>query len=158
MISKTPEVVIADTSCLIVLYNAGLLHLLESIYNTVTITPEIAREYTIELPNWIRVSPVKDLKFFSHLNSLVDDGEASAIALAMELEVDCLLILDDHKVRRVANDLELKYTGTLGVLANARKQGIITELKPIIDSIILKGFRVDPKLRAHILNSVGEKP
>lgn len=50
----------------------------------------------------------------------VDAGEASAIALALEMELP-LLILDDLKGRKLASSLNLRYTGTLGVLVTAKQ-------------------------------------
>ncbi len=156
MTSKMREVIIADTSCLIVLSKANLLQVLKAMYGTVNITPEIAEEFGLELPNWITIEPVSDKKFLSLLNSLIDKGEASAIAYAMETEAVSLLILDDNKARKVASDLDLNYTGTLGMLAQAKNKGVLSELKPILDTIITNGFRIDDKLRAHILSTVGE--
>ena len=156
MTSKTPEVVIADTSCLIVLSKANLLQVLNAMYGTVNVTPEIAEEFGLDLPNWITIEPVSDKKFLSLLNSFIDKGEASAIAFAMENEADSLLILDDSKARKLAGDMGLYYTGTLGMLAMAKNKGIISELKPILDTIITNGFRIDDKLRLHILATVNE--
>jgi len=45
----------------------------------------------------------------------LDKGEASAIALALEIQ-DSTLILDDFKARKVAEKLGLKITGTLGLM------------------------------------------
>lgn len=90
------------------------------------------------------------------MNSLIDKGEASAIGLALELNKDALLILDDYKARRIAKDMGIRFTGTLGVLALAKQKGELHELKPILDSIIDKGFRISPHLRSFILQKVGE--
>lgn len=156
MTSKTPEVVIADTSCLIVLSNANLLHLLKAMYGNVVVTPEIAEEFGLDVPKWIEIKPVSDKKYFSLLNSLIDKGEASAIAFAMEADSANLLILDDYKARKVAKELNINFTGTLGMLAQAKNKGIISELKPILDTITANGFRIDTELRSHILAAVSE--
>ena len=50
----------------------------------------------------------------------------------------------------------LYYTGTLGMLAMAKNKGIISELKPILDTIITNGFRIDDKLHLHFLATVNE--
>ena len=49
----------------------------------------------------------------------MDAGEASAIALASELQPS-LLIIDDLKGRKLAEQLHLTYTGTLGICLKAR--------------------------------------
>ena len=49
----------------------------------------------------------------------MDKGEASAIALAIELD-DCLLIIDHLKVRKFANQIGLTIIGTIGVIVDAK--------------------------------------
>jgi len=48
------KIIISDTSSLIALTNIGALELLEKVYEEVVITPDIAEEYGLETPNWIR--------------------------------------------------------------------------------------------------------
>ena len=50
---KDYEVVIADTSCFILLSKIGELELLHTIFGQVTTTAIIAKEFGIELPAWI---------------------------------------------------------------------------------------------------------
>lgn len=76
------EVVIADTSCLILLDKIGELGLLQSLFRRVTITEEIADEFGLQLPDWFNVRSAEKLNF-QHAWDL-DIGEASAITLANE--------------------------------------------------------------------------
>ena len=46
-----PEI-ISNTSCLIVLDNIGMIYILKELYETVTISEEVAAEYGKELPGW----------------------------------------------------------------------------------------------------------
>ena len=55
------------------------------------ITPEIAEEFGLPLPEWVKVKSVKDKKYQSFLETQVYRGEASVIALASEHE-DALLV------------------------------------------------------------------
>jgi predicted nucleic acid-binding protein len=52
--------------------------------------------------------------------SQIDLGEASTIALAKEME-SSLLLLDDLKATKLAAKLNLKFTGTLGVILVAKQ-------------------------------------
>jgi predicted nucleic acid-binding protein len=61
----------------------------------------------------------------SAIHKLVDVGEASAIALALELP-DAYLILDDRRARKVAVTFGLQITGTLGILLKAKLTGFYT--------------------------------
>ena len=72
------------------------------------------------MPEWIVIQPVKDTKYQKILETQVDRGEASALALASELE-NVLLILDDLKARKLAVKLQFKTTGTLGIIHKAKK-------------------------------------
>jgi predicted nucleic acid-binding protein len=106
-----PEHVISDASVLIVLDKIGQLELLESIYSEIYTTPEIVDEFGGSRPDWIKILPATDQKYQFLLQTRVDPGEASVIALAKEKE-DALLILDDLKARKLAKQLKIPFTGT----------------------------------------------
>ena len=55
------KIIISDTSSLIALTNIGELELLEKVYEEVVITPEIAEEYGLETPDWIKIEQIKDV-------------------------------------------------------------------------------------------------
>lgn len=65
----------------------------------------------------------------------LDKGEAEAIALALELGADQVLI-DERRGRRIAARLNLRYTGILGILVEAKNRGLISEVKPLLDALI----------------------
>lgn len=85
----------------------------------------------------------------------VDDGEASAIALAVE-KADSLLILDDRKARRLADNLKLNYRGTIGVLIEAKQSGCFKSIKPILTKIKRTNFHLSEELEAEIIEKSGE--
>jgi predicted nucleic acid-binding protein len=147
--------VITDTSCFILLDKIDAFPILRSLYQNVITTPEIAGEFGKPLPDWIHVKSVENKELQNSYLEKVDIGEASAIALAMELSSP-LLILDDLKGRKLASQLNLKYTGTLGVLILARQKGIIPLLKPYFEKIKETDFRIAPDLLQKILEELGE--
>jgi len=118
----------------------GEFDLLQKLFGTVIITAIIADEFgeTI-LPHWITVENPKDKRQEKFLASLLHKGEASAIALAME-KGNCLLIIDEYKGRKMAKQLDIIITGTLGVLAQAKAKGYIPLLRPLIDRIRQTNF------------------
>lgn len=134
------EVIISDTSCLIILNKIGQFDLLRKLYKKVSITQEILIEYGETLPDWIVIDQIKDQKKQEWLEMQVDKGEASAIALALEIE-QSILILDDWKARKVAEQLGKSVTGTLGVIIKAKNDGIFTSIKPFLDKIKERNFR-----------------
>lgn len=113
-------------------------------------TPEIAAEFGEGLPSWIKVQKVSDRKYQDFLETQVDSGEASAIALATQFD-DVLLLLDDLKARKLATRLKFKITGTLGVINKAKQLSIIEKVKPLIDKLLLTYFRVADNIIDEIL-------
>lgn len=138
-------VIIADASCLIALTNINALWILESVYNKVIITPTILNEYELPIPDFIEIKEVHDINLLRILSGYLDPGEASAIALGIEIP-NSLLILDDLKGRKEAKKLKLKFTGTLGVLIKAKKENHISEIMSFFDLLRENGFRVSDKI------------
>ena len=149
------SVVIADTSCIILLDEIDELILLQKLFGAITTTFEIAREFGKELPDWVLVKTVTDIRYQALLEFEIDKGEASAITLAVESNPS-LLIIDDLKARKLADKLNLLYTGTLGVIIKAKEQGLITKIKPILEKIQLTNFRLSAKIYNEIITIVGE--
>ena len=85
----------------------------------------------------------------------IDKGEASAIALALETD-GSLLILDDQKARKLAERLNLNYTGTLGLLLKAKELQILPALKPLLQKIQQTNFRFSKKVLNVILREANE--
>lgn len=158
MISEMPEpstVIIADTSCLIILHKIGELDLLQRLFSQVTITPKIAEEYQNELPAWVRVASPNE-KSYRAIAEILDDGEASAIALALDTSAS-RLILDDIRARKYAKRLNLSVTGTLGIIALAQKRGIVPSAMNIIDKIQNTNFRLSDRVLARIKQALREQ-
>jgi predicted nucleic acid-binding protein len=78
------ELIVADTSCLIVLSKTGYMDLLQSLFVKVWITPEVANEFGEPLPAWIEIHTPKDYNVQLYLTTQLDTGEASAICLALQ--------------------------------------------------------------------------
>ena len=149
------KIVIADTSCLILLHKIGELDILRKVYDSVSTTPEIAHEFAEELPDWIIIEYVKDKKYQHSLETQIDLGEASAIALAKEMESP-LLLLDDLKARKLAAKLNLKFSGTLGVIHKAKQMGVIKKVRPLLDQLLTTNFRISKNIIDELLKKNDE--
>jgi len=145
-----PKIVISDTSTLILFHKIDEFTLLQKVYGELITTPEIAEEFGEDLPDWIKIQSVSDKKYQDFLETQIDYGEASAIALATEYD-DVLLLLDDLKARKLATRLKFKITGTLGVINRAKQMSIIDKVKPLIDKLLLTDFRVADNIIKEIL-------
>lgn len=150
-----PEVVIADASVLIIFDKLVQLDILKKIYQTIYTTPEISQEFNKPLPSWIKVESVKDQKYLNFIRTQIDIGEATAISLAAEKE-DPLLLLDDLKARKLARQLGMRFTGTLGVINKAKELRIIDRIKPLIDQLRDTDFRISENIIENLLKRNNE--
>jgi len=118
-IENHPEnkVVITDTSCFILLEKIGALDVLHQVFAIIFTTPEIAAEYGHPLPGWGVTIKSADPSLKTAFNKYVDEGEASAIALASEIACD-YLILNDAADRRLAIKLNMPVKGNSRCIIN----------------------------------------
>ncbi len=150
-----PKTIISDASCFIILSNIGELELLHKLYRQVSTSTEIAAEYREPLPKWVEILTVADKSKQQLLELQIDKGESSAIALAMEIP-ESIIILDDNKARKIAHQLGLAYTGTIGVIIKAKLQGIIPSIKPLLSKIKQTNFRLTEELEIEALRQAKE--
>lgn len=150
-----PKTIISDTSCLIILTNIGELELLHNLYGEITTTLDIATEYGETLPEWVEIVSVADKSKQQLLELHIDKGESSAIALALETP-GSIIILDDNKARKIATQLGLTFTGTIGIVVKAKLQGLIPSIKPIITKIKQTNFRLSAEIELQALKQANE--
>ncbi len=149
------EIIISDTSCLILLTKIDELDLLRKMGKDVFITPEINLEFGKSLPDWIKIKDPIDKHYQKLLEREIDRGEASAIILALEIP-NSILLIDDLKGRKIASELDLRYSGTFGLILRAKQEGIVKVIRPIIERIQNTNFRYNKKLLESILEQAGE--
>lgn len=149
------KLIIADTSCFIILSKIDELELLQNIYVQIVTTSDIAIEFGEVLPDWVIIKNVSNKNYQDILELQLDKGESSAIALAMEIE-NCTIILDDYKARKVAQKLNISITGTIGVIVKAKQLGIIKSVQPILEKIRNSNFRLSKELENQALSLSNE--
>ncbi len=148
-------VIISDTSCLIILESINEIDLLKNLFGRITVTRKVADEFGKPLPKWVDiVKPAESMT--KALGEMIDDGEASSIALALhpDNQDKSLIILDDLRARKLAKKLDLKVIGTIGVIAKAEKKGIIERRMNIIEKIQNTNFRLSDKIINQIRNEL----
>ncbi|WP_262918556.1 DUF3368 domain-containing protein [Telluribacter sp. SYSU D00476] len=67
-----------------------------------------------------------------------------------------MLIVDEKKGRAIAKDLGLKIIGTLGVLMEAKRMGVVPDLRVLVEKLINTDYRVSPALLQAILKEAEE--
>lgn len=150
------SIVISDASCLIALNNIGSLNILKDLFKEVIITDEVKYEFGEPLPNWINIVEVQNLQKKRELEEVLDKGEASSIALSLEIE-DSILSIDERKGRKIASSLNIKIIGTIGILILAHKKGLIKDLITVILKLVNNGFRLSDSLLNRIVDQFGKR-
>src|SRR6056297_145843 len=149
-----PNVIVSDTSCLILFYKIGEFDLLKKIFGKLQITDTVLKEFNQKIPDWIEVVELTT-ELQKGLSSYLDKGEATAISLAAEHE-NSLLIIDEVKGRKAAKEMGITLTGLLGVLIAAKKKGHIEAVKLLIEKIQKTNFRISDELIQKVLDKVHE--
>ncbi len=150
------KTIVSDTSCLVILEKIGELELLHAVFGEIIVTEEVAREYRLQLPDWVSTQNPVNKNYQQILEASVDKGEASVIALAVEMK-ECLLVIDDLKGRNLADALGIKVTGTFGVIIEAKLLGIISSVRPILAKIKQTDFRLSDDLERKVLLKAQEE-
>ncbi len=99
--------------------------------------------------------PVADKYRQQLLEMQIDKCESSAIALALEIP-GSTVILDDYKARKIAEQLGIPYTGTIGVIIKAKLKGIIPSVKPFLEKIKKTDFRLSAEIEIQALKEANE--
>ena len=159
--------VIVNTTPLIALCHVGQLELLKKIYGQIMIPQAVYRELSEKKESickkqvdnafgWIHVEKIENQMAKSMFKTQLHDGEVEVMILAKEKNAD-IVIIDDANAKKHAKYLKLPVTGTLGVLIKAKRQGYISELKPIIQELIDKNIYISEKVMKICLEQVNEE-
>jgi predicted nucleic acid-binding protein len=95
-----------------------------------------------------------DTPFSRLLAAILDDGETQTLTLARQL--DCGVLMDERRGRRVAHHYHIPVIGTLGVLLQAKKQGQLFAIKPLIEQLQASGYRFSQELLEYAVAAAGE--
>jgi hypothetical protein len=144
-----PDIVIVDTSVLIALEKIDLLQILCKIYKEIILPEAVVREFGNVNFECYSVKKVESRL----INVLMQDlnfgkGESEVIALAYETNFKVLI--DDLKARKVAENLGLSISGSIGVLLKAEKLGIIDSALKKTQELKEMGFYVSNELLSEI--------
>jgi len=156
--------VVSNTSPLLNLAIIDQLDLLRQQFGEILIPKAVLEELRVEemLPGsnhlrealvegWLQVREVNNPSLVQLLQRDLDRGEAEAIALALLLDADWI-ILDERDGRRIAKSFGLEVTGILGVVIRASRNGQISSLPLVINQLCEEaGFHIAPNLLSQIL-------
>ena len=153
-------IVVADTSPIRYLILIEHVHVLPALYGHVVVppavivelnqerTPDLVRTWLSTMPEWLHVQAPKQA--LTAPRTILGAGEREAIALAVELSADALL-MDDRDAREEAKRLGVPVLGTLRVLVDASEHGL-ADLSTAFDRLRQTNFRASEPLLKRLLD------
>ena len=151
-------VVVSDTTPLHYFTLLGRDSVLQTLYGEIIVPPGVLEElrhpaapqtildWAKSPPAWLTVRAPRSIpQRFDNL----DFGERQALALAKEMHAE-LVLIDDKVARRYAEQESLKVKGTLGVVADAAKAGLLN-FRETVELLGRTSMHIDPKLVQRII-------
>ena len=147
------EIVVSDSTCLIGLQRIRRLEVLPAVFERVWIPPAVAEEFGQSFP-WLHIKAPVNADLVESFETMVDRGEAAAIALARELK--CEVIVDDRRARQLAKAHHVPHLGLLGLLLRAKTNGSIETIRPAVEALRAQGFFLSDAVVAEVLRRAAE--
>lgn len=147
------RLIVADTGPLIALARIEQLDLLSALFQQVLLTPTVLAEcearpdrgegrairHALTAGRFELLAPRDALPVLG-----LDPGETSALALA--LEHDAGVLMDDKAGRAVARRLGIAVIGSVGVLVLAKRNGLLPDVRPLLEALIEGGYFLAPDI------------
>ncbi len=158
---------IINASPLIFLSRSHHLDLLQAFANEVWVPEPVATEIlhrgqhditarSIQQTAWLVIKPFTTATIPTIITKWhLGDGESSVLALATE-HLGIEAIIDDLAGRKCAASLNIPVRGTLGIVLIAKKRGLVTKARPIIEEMMSTGLYLSRKVVDEALRRVGE--
>ena len=159
------SVVVADTSPINYLILTGDVAVLPVLFGRIILpsvvrdelarpkAPLTVRDWLSNPPAWLEVRPSAQTGDMSMAD--LDDGERSAILLAMELHAD-LLLNDERRAAKTARSKGFRVAGTLAILGMAARRGLLS-LPDAIDRLKQTSFHYRQEILDQFLAEQGGK-
>jgi predicted nucleic acid-binding protein len=159
-------IIVSDASPIRSLHFLGLLPILNDLYGHVIVPTAVQEELLVPRIRLDRIelsrfgfiqlrSPSESSQVNAFLQSL-HRGESEALALALELQAD-LILIDELAGRHVASEIGVRPLGTLGVLLEAKSNGLVPEVRPLMERLRSElNFFISKALQQQIVELAGE--
>ena len=161
------EIVVADAGPLIAFGRLRKIEVLARVFESIVVPRAVFEETQVHtgLPDAQAIVSARVAGLFvvedspPDLTRLPPDaelGEGEAVAIAFAAERGHGVLIDEKLGRSVAEALNLKVIGTVGVILIARKRGLIPAVKPLLEELKASGHRLSEDLIARALRRAGE--
>jgi len=154
---------VSNTTPIISLSSIGKIEILQEVFQEIIIPQAVYEEikskkghgyHSVE-SSFIKVQPIQTEDHELLVSNTLDLGEAQTIVLAQEIKADNVII-DENLGYGVAKDYNLNAVRTLSILLKAKEENIISEVKPLIEEMILKGRWYSKRVYYLFLEKAGE--
>ena len=156
------QLIVSDTTSLIVLEKQNKLSLLCKLFDEVIIPQAVYDELligldsdkTIKAFSCLKIKTVASSERLHDLLIILDQGEAEAIELAIRENLP--LIIDEKKGRKIAQNFGLVVTGLAGILILATHKKVLraTQSKVILETSIQNGYRLSATLYKQVIDKL----
>lgn len=161
------KVLVADASPLIVIAQSGLIPMFVKLVKEVIVPQTVYAECTSDISR-PGAQAIRDAAQHGQIHVLpdasppagdpgeasLDAGELAAIYMATELR--CTILVDDRLGRQAATRRGLAVIGSAGLLLEAKKQGVVPAVAPILDMWKKSGYFLADSLIEVVLERAGE--
>ena len=160
-------IVVSNTTPLIGLASIRRFDILRSLFGNLIIAQAVYGESVLQgqeeggakkdvtNAEWISIAQVSDRLAVEVLLDEMDIGEAETIVLAAEIKADWVL-MDEKKGRRKLSQIGIPKIGTVGILLEAKRRGLIPSVKPELEKLHRQGFSISQFVIASVLKQAGE--
>lgn len=154
---------VVDASPLIALAGIDRLAVLQALFPEITVPSAVLMEISKhdkphgqDLLQRFRnhEMPVRNRVAVDFLQNDLGCGESEAIVLA--IECNAILLVDDSKARRYAQAKNVPIIGTIGVLIQGKKIGLIGNIQHELDSLMSNNIRIGNDLYHHAVSLADE--
>ena len=166
--------IVSDSTPLIYLAKLGYLTLLRKLFKEINVPSEVAAEIArgkqlgfddaavVEKAiqeKWIKViklSGSKRRELIKLQKTFRDISEADAAAIVLAKSLDASICLDDSRAIKVAEVLDIKHIGTLGIFLLAVKKKLLgrKQVRELVLLLPKRGFYVSHDLLAEFLKQL----
>ncbi len=145
--------IVSDTGPIIAFSRIGRMDILRRLFGEIIIPNAVYEELAIAgkgrpgavevtQSSWIHSREVRNRESVNEFPLGLHKGELEAIALARENGMP--LLIDERQGRRVAANIGVTVIGSLAVLANAHREGIIEDTASLVQDFLKSGYWINP--------------
>jgi predicted nucleic acid-binding protein len=156
---------VADTGPLIAFARIRHLNLLQQVIRELIMPEAVYDELVgkgrqwpgaaeVERAEWIQRRTITNQASISNLPSTLHAGERHAILLAQELGLG--LLIGERRGRTVVAERGVEIFGSLWILAEAKRQGIIAQTKPLVTTMLAAEYWIDEEILLPFFRELGE--